>query len=307
MKQLLDTSARVAAFESTVLITGESGTGKELLARAIHDQSPRRDGPFIAASCGAFPDTLLESELFGHEDGAFTGARGRKIGRFERAQGGTIFLDEISEISPKAQVDLLRVLQEHQLERIGGEETIDLNVRVLAATNQDLGDCVRRNKFRQDLYHRLNVFPMHILPLRDRIEDIAPLAYHFLRRFAQRTNKAVDEISNDALDALTRYRWPGNVRELENAIEHSVVLARHKVVQAGDLPPAVRNHAPGAATPTDNLLALEKSTMARVLAESSWNLVKAAKRLGISRTTLYSKIRKHKLQSGATEQDRRES
>jgi DNA-binding NtrC family response regulator len=295
MKELLDTAARVAAFDSTVLITGESGTGKELLARAIHDQGPRRKGPFVAASCGAFPETLLESELFGHEDGAFTGARGRKIGRFERAQGGTIFLDEISEISPKAQVDLLRVLQEHQLERIGSEETVELNVRVLAATNQDLSDCVRRNKFRQDLYHRLNVFPMHIPPLRERIDDIAPLAYHFLSRFAQRTGKAVEEISNEALDALTQFRWPGNVRQLENAIEHSVVLARHKVVQLADLPPELRNRAPGTTAATDNLLILEKSTIARVLAETGRNLVKAAKRLGISRTTLYSKIQKHKL------------
>jgi two-component system response regulator HydG len=249
----------------------------------------------VAASCGAFPETLLESELFGHEDGAFTGARGRKIGRFERAQGGTILLDEISEISPKAQVDLLRVLQEHRFERVGAEDSIELNVRVLAATNKDLADCVKRGTFRQDLYHRLNVIPIHIPPLRERSDDIAPLAYHFLRRFAQRTGKAVEEISSEALDALTRFRWPGNVRELENAIEHSVVLARHRSIHLRDLPVTLRNHAPGIGAPTDNLMALERDTIARVLGETDWNLVRAAKRLGVSRTTLYSKIRKHKL------------
>jgi DNA-binding NtrC family response regulator len=301
LQHVLERASQVAAFDSTVLITGESGTGKELLARAIHDQSPRRNGPFVAASCGALPETLLESELFGHEDGAFTGARGRKIGRFERAQGGTIFLDEISEISPKAQVDLLRVLQEFRFERIGSEETIDLNVRVLAATNKDLADCVRRNTFRSDLYHRLNVIPIHIPPLRERPDDIAPLAYHFLRRFAQRTGKPVQEISTEALDALTRFRWPGNVRELENAIEHSVVLARHRAIHVRDLPITVRDHTPDSVAPTDKLLAIERDTIARVLAETGWNLVQAARRLGVSRTTLYSKIRKHKLtQPGRT-------
>jgi DNA-binding NtrC family response regulator len=301
MKNLLDLVGKVAAFDSTVLITGESGTGKELLARAIHDQSPRRSKPFVAASCGAFPETLLESELFGHEDGAFTGARGRKIGRFERAQRGTIFLDEISEISPKAQVDLLRVLQEHTIERVGGDDLIALDVRVVAATNKDLAECVRRGAFRQDLFHRLNVIPMHIPPLRDRPDDIAPLAYHFLRRFAERTGRAVEEFSTDALDALTRFRWPGNVRQLENAVEYAVVLARHKAIHAADLPADLRNHAPDSATRTDNLSALERETIARVLGETEWNLVHAAKRLGISRTTLYSKVRKHKLQEGSRE------
>jgi two-component system response regulator HydG len=297
MKQVLELASQVAAFDSTVLITGESGTGKELVARAIHDQSPRRNGPFIAASCGAFPETLLESELFGHEDGAFTGSRGRKIGRFERAQRGTIFLDEISEISPKAQVDLLRVLQEHKFERIGGEQTIELDVRVLAATNKDLEECVRRGTFRQDLFHRLNVIPIHIPPLRERPDDIAPLAYHFLKRFAERTGKQVEEFSTAALDALTQFGWPGNVRQLENAVERAVVLARLKAIDVRDLPDSIANHTGGGATPIDNLAALERATITRVLAETGWNLVQAAKRLRVSRTTLYSKIRKHKLKS----------
>ncbi len=293
MKEVLELVNQVAAFDSTVLITGESGTGKELVARAIHEQSPRRGGPFVAASCGAFPETLLESELFGYEDGAFTGSRGRKIGRFERAQNGTILLDEISEIAPKAQVDFLRVLQEHKFERIGGEATIDLNVRVLAATNKDLEDCVQRGTFRQDLYHRLNVINIHIPPLRDRPDDMAPLAYHFLRRFAEWTGKEVEEFTPAALDTLTQYSWPGNVRQLENVIERAVVLARMKSIDVRDLPQTLLSHASTAIPQTDNLAALEHATLARVLGETGWNLVQAAKRLGISRTTLYSKIRKH--------------
>jgi two-component system response regulator HydG len=295
MKKVLELASQVAAFDSTVLITGESGTGKEVVARAIHSQSPRAKGPFVAASCGAFSETLLESELFGHEDGAFTGARGRKIGRFERAQRGTIFLDEISEISPKAQVDLLRVLQEHTLERIGGQETIDLDVRVIAATNKDLEDCMKRGTFRSDLYHRLKVIPIHIAPLRERPDDIAPLAYHFLRRFAERCSKPVEEFSTPALAALTHYRWPGNVRELENVIERAVVLARMKAIDVSDLPDAISSQPTAAGPPTENLNALERATIQRVLDAVDWNLYQAAKRLGISRTTLYSKIRKHRL------------
>jgi two-component system response regulator HydG len=295
MQKIMELVGEVATVDSTVLITGESGTGKELIARAIHDQSPRSGGPFIAASCGAFSETLLESELFGHEDGAFTGARGRKIGRFERAQGGTIFLDEISEISPKAQVDLLRVLQELKFERLGGEETIDLDVRVLAATNKDLEDCVWQNKFREDLYYRLNVIPIRIPPLRARREDIAPLAYHFLRRFAQRFNKPVEGFSTAALETLTRSDWPGNVRQLENVIERAVVLARLKTIDVADLPDSISSTGPAGAPGTDHLATLEKATITRVLAETGGNLYQAAKRLGISRTTLYSKIRKHRL------------
>jgi two-component system response regulator HydG len=295
MKRILELVGEVAAAESTILITGESGTGKELVARAIHAQSPRCHGPFIAASCGAFPETLLESELFGHEDGAFTGARGRKIGRFERAQGGTIFLDEISEISAKAQVDLLRVLQEHKFERIGGETGIDLDVRVLAATNKDLPDCVRRGTFRKDLFYRLNVIDIRVAPLRDRRDDIAPLAYHFLKRFAERMRKPVEDFSPDALEALTRYHWPGNVRELENAIERAVVLARLKTVDAHDLPESIVQAPPAHMPASDNLAANELAVIARVLDEVGWKLTRAAKRLGISRTTLNSKIRKHRL------------
>ncbi len=295
MNRVLELVGQVAAFDSTVLITGDSGTGKELVARAVHNQSPRQRGPFVATSCGAFPETLLESELFGHEDGAFTGSRGRKIGRFERAQHGTIFLDEISEISPKAQVDLLRVLQEHTLERIGGEQTIELDVRVLAATNKDLEECVRRGVFRSDLFHRLNVIQIHMPPLRERPDDIAPLAYHFLRRFSERTGKPVEEFSTAALETLTGYHWPGNVRQLENAVERAVVLARLKTINVADLPATVVNHAPSTSQQIDDLSTIERATIERVLKETEWNLYKASKRLGISRTTLYSKIRKHRL------------
>jgi two-component system response regulator HydG len=237
---------------------------------------------------------LLESELFGHEDGAFTGARGRRIGRFERAQGGTIFLDEISEIAPKAQVDLLRVLQEHTLERLGGQETISLDVRVVAATNKDLEECVQRRTFREDLYYRLNVIPIRIPPLRDRPDDIAPLAYHFLKRFAERMGKRVEAFSTAAIDALTRFPWPGNVRQLENVVERAVVLARLKTIDVGDLPNDIVNLSAVRAQ-VDNLETLERETIARVLGETGHNMVQAARRLGISRTTLYSKIRKHGL------------
>jgi DNA-binding NtrC family response regulator len=294
MQQVLELVTEVAAVDSTVLIIGESGTGKELVARAIHQHSPRRGGPFVAASCGAFPETLLESELFGHEDGAFTGARGRRIGRFERAQGGTIFLDEISEIAPKAQVDLLRVLQEHTLERIGGQETISLDVRVVAATNKNLEECVQRRTFREDLYYRLNVIPIRIPPLRHRPDDIAPLAYHFLKWFGERMGKQVEAFSPAAINALTRFSWPGNVRQLENVVERAVVLARLKTIDVGDLPSDIVNLS-AARSQVDDLAVLERETIVRVLTETGHNMVQAAKRLGISRTTLYSKLRKHGL------------
>ena len=297
MKLILELVREVAIVDSTVLITGESGTGKELIARSIHESSPRRNGPFVDASCGAFSESLLESELFGHEAGAFTGARDRRIGRFEKAHGGTIFLDEISEISPKAQVDLLRVLQEHKFERVGGHDTVEVNVRVLAATNKDLENCITEHRFREDLYYRLNVIPVVIPPLRDRSDDIAPLAYHFLKRFSDRFGKQVEAFSPAALHALQNYGWPGNVRQLENAIERAVVLARLKTIDLRDLTDSIVHRDRGTMTATENLAALEKSTIVRVLGETSWNLNQAAKRLGISRTTLYSKIRKHNLRN----------
>ncbi len=277
-------------------ISGESGTGEELVARAIHEWSPRRDGPFVAASCGAFPEGLIESELFGHEPGAFTGARARHIGRFEKANGGTLLLDEVSEIPPKAQLDLLRVLQEQKFERVGGEETIEVNVRVLAATNRDLEQCVREGKFREDLYYRLVVIQIHIPPLRERRDDIGPLAYHFLRRFAERSGKPIEGFTPEALDALTRFDWPGNVRQLENVLERAVVLAQHKLVDLGDLPDAIRKPAATALPQIDNLNELERATIQRVLNETGWNMRQAARRLGISRTTLYSKLRRHALE-----------
>jgi len=296
MQEILKLVQQVAPADSTVLISGESGTGKELIARAIHDQSPRRDGPFVATSCGAFPEGLIESELFGHEAGAFTGARSRHIGRFEKAHGGTLFLDEISEIPLKAQLDLLRVLQEHKFERVGGEQTIEVDVRIVAATNRDLEECVRAGKFRHDLYYRLVVIQIHIPPLRDRPDDIAPLAYHFLRRFAQRAGKPIEGFTPQALEALTEYKWPGNVRELENVVERAVVLTQHRLIDVADLPNSVRARRVEAVPQIDNLAAVEKATITRVLNETGWNLRESARRLGISRTTLYSKLRKHRIE-----------
>jgi two-component system response regulator HydG len=226
----------IAPTEATVLIQGESGTGKELVARAIHQQSLRKDEPFVVINCSAYPMTLLESELFGHEKGAFTGAIRQKAGRFEQADRGTVFLDEIGEIPPTAQIKLLRILQSQKFERVGGEKTLSVNVRVLAATNKNLLEEVRTGNFREDLFYRLNVIPINLPPLRKRRNDIPPLVRHFLERFAAEQNKSVDRISSEAMRVLLDYDWPGNVRELENSIEHAIVLAKGKYVEVSDLP-----------------------------------------------------------------------
>jgi Nif-specific regulatory protein len=235
----------VAKSRATVLLTGESGTGKELVAKAIHVNSERGGKPFIRLSCASLPETLLESELFGHEKGAFTGAVARKEGRFELADGGTIFLDEVGEIPLGLQVKLLRVLQEREFERLGGKTTLKVDVRVVAATNRDLAREVREGKFREDLYYRLNVAPIHLPPLRERREDVPLLAHYFLARFAKENGKEIQGFSPEAMAFLSRHGWPGNVRELENAVERMVVMARGDLIQVADLPPEL----PGAASP----------------------------------------------------------
>src|SRR6267142_5070271 len=239
-KQMMTLVGQVADSSASVLIQGESGTGKELAARAIHDRSPRRQGPFIAVNCAALPETLLESELFGYEKGAFTGAASRKEGRFELADGGTLFLDEIADLSAVTQPKILRVLQEGEFERVGATKTIRVDVRIVTATNQDLATLVREKRFREDLFYRLNVITIQVPPLREKHEDVPVLAQHFLRVYAAKNNRQLDGFSDEALGCLEAYSWPGNVRELENVVERAVVLARGARVDAADLPDAVR-------------------------------------------------------------------
>jgi two-component system, NtrC family, response regulator HydG len=238
-RRMMTLVQQVADSSATVLIQGESGTGKELVARAIHERSPRRNGPFVAVNCAALPETLLESELFGYERGAFTGAAGRKEGRFELADGGTLFLDEVADLSPVTQPKILRVLQEGEFERVGGTKTIRVDVRIVTATNQDLATLVRARRFREDLFYRLNVITIVAPPLRDRKEDIPVLAQHFLRVYAAKNNRPLEGFGEEALACLEAYSWPGNVRELENVVERAVVLARGAKVEQSDLPDSV--------------------------------------------------------------------
>src|SRR6058998_2847608 len=235
-RRMLTLVEQVADSSATILIQGESGTGKELVARTIHDRSARRNGPFVAVNCAALPETLLESELFGYEKGAFTGAAGRKEGRFELADGGTLFLDEVADLSPVTQPKILRVLQEGEFERLGGTRTMRVDVRIVAATNQDLAQMVRDRRFREDLYYRLNVITIVAPPLRDRKEDIPVLAQHFLRVYAAKNNRRLEGLSDDAVGCLEAHSWPGNVRELENVVERAVVLARGSRIEVTDLP-----------------------------------------------------------------------
>ncbi len=286
----------VAPTDATVLIQGESGTGKELVARAIHQHSSRSDKPFVVINCSAYPSTLLESELFGHEKGAFTGASRRRAGRFEQAHGGTVFLDEIGEISATAQIKLLRVLQSQKFERVGGEQTITVDVRILAATNKSLLEEVKAGKFREDLFYRLNVIPIQLPPLRERQNDIPLLARHFLHKFAERQKKDLREFSSEAMRILLNHRWTGNVRELENTIEHAVVLAKGNSVEGVDLPQLITGQAaeaPPAAGKT--ITGNEARLLKEVLEECNWNKTEAAQRLGISRSTLYEKIKRYQL------------
>ncbi len=291
----------IAPTDATVLIEGESGTGKELVARAIHQLSPRRDKPFVVINCSAYPATLLESELFGHEKGAFTGAIRQKSGRFEQANGGTVFLDEIGEIPLSAQIKLLRILQSQKFERLGGEKTLSVNVRILAATNRNLLQEVKGGQFREDLYYRLNVIPVHLPPLRRRSNDIPLLARHFLRRFAKEQGKEVAAISPEVMRMLLDYSWPGNVRELENGIEHATVLAKGSRIEVSDLPAVI--HSAAAYIKTSQPTSMEeheRKLLQEALEESGWNKKQAASRLGISRNTLYQKLKKYQITQPTT-------
>jgi two-component system response regulator HydG len=286
----------VAPTDATVLIQGESGTGKEVAARAVHRRSHRSRQPFVVINCAAYPATLLESELFGHEKGAFTGALRQRAGRFEQANGGTVFLDEIGEISQAAQIKLLRVLQSQKFERLGGEQTLKVDIRILAATNKNLLDEVKNGRFREDLFYRLNVIPMYLPPLRNRSNDIPLLARHFLKEFAEKQQRNIIDFTSEAMRLLFTYSWPGNVRELENSIEHAVVLAKNEWVDVYDLPSIILeahslNDTGNSGTIIDN----EAKLLKDALEECAWNKKEAARRLGISRSTLYNKIRKYQI------------
>jgi len=304
MRRVFEAIALVAPTEATVLILGESGTGKELVARAIHANSPRRAGPLITVNCAALPETLLESELFGHERGAFTGATERRRGRFELAGGGTIFLDEIGDLTPGPQAKLLRVLQSQEFERLGGTTSLTADARVIAATNKDLEAAVRTGEFREDLWYRLHVFPLTIPPLRERREDIPLLAEHFLRVYAERHRRRLRALTPRALDLLMRHEWPGNVRELEHTVERAVILARGEHLTPEELPPNLRAAAgspsdggpPESAIPVGlTLKELERELICRTLEHTGGNRTKAAEVLGISRATLHNRLREYHL------------
>jgi DNA-binding NtrC family response regulator len=298
MQQVFELARAAAPSSSTVLILGESGTGKEVLSRAIHKESPRKDGPFVAISCAALTETLLESELFGHERGAFTGANVRRKGKFEAASGGTLFLDEIGDISPKLQVDLLRVLEERKLQRVGGNEPVEVDVRVIAATHRDLRKLAGEGKFREDLFYRLNVIPIQLPPLRDRKEDVPLLVEHFLETLAVELDKRLEGVSADALAALMAHSWPGNVRELRNVLERGAVVAQGSVIQVADL--GLRAAAAGAPGPSGrteppSLDEIERRHVVEVLSFTGGNVTQAARILGIDRVTLYNKMRRYQL------------
>ena len=297
IRGFIETIREVARTDSTVLLTGESGTGKGLVARTIHESSTRRAAAFVEANCVVYSEGVLHSELFGHERGAFTGAARAKKGRFELAKGGTLFLDEIGEIPAATQLLLLRVLQDRSFERVGGEETLEADVRLIAATNRDLQECIRQGTFRSDLYYRLNVIPVHLPPLREHPEDVPVLAQHFMQRCAERLSRQVEGFSEEAMATMVRYSWPGNVRELENMIERAVVLNRTGTVEHKDLPEAVRDSAsgpaPGAAPGT--LREMERQRIREALRDAGGNKKLAARKLGIHRSTLYAKMRRYGL------------
>ena len=294
MQEVLDRIRQVADSKASVLIEGESGTGKELVARAIHGLSPRRAGPFVAVHCAALSPQLLESELFGHEKGAFTGAIDRRVGRFEQAQGGTLFLDEIGEIDATTQVKLLRVLGERTLERVGGNQLIPVDVRLVAATNRNLEVMVKEGKFREDLFFRIRVVQILLPPLRERVDDIPVLADHFLRDFSKENQKPGLEFSRAVLNKFTQYRWPGNIRELRTAVEHGVVMTKGKRVEVADLPPGMREVGEEGQGELVNrkgrLEDMENEAIQNALVKSGRNITEAAKQLGISRRTLHRKL-----------------
>jgi two-component system, NtrC family, response regulator AtoC len=305
--EVYKTIARVAPTKSVVLILGESGTGKERIARAIHQHSPRANHPFVAVDCGALTETLLESEIFGHVRGSFTGAVADKKGVFEEAEGGTCFLDEIGDISPNMQAKLLRVLQEHEVRRVGGKDWVKVDARVIAATNQNLDALVAKGTFRQDLYYRLNVVAIHLPPLRDRVEDIPLLAGYFLKCYSQENGKSVTAISDAAMKLLCDYSWPGNIRELENAIEQAVVLSNQPVLAPDDFPPAVRSNATSKLTPnlppdgqflfsdTPTLEEIKKRYVLHVLNRNQGNVSRTARVLNVDRRSLYRMLARYKV------------
>jgi len=305
VRQIMDLVARVAPSTSNALITGESGTGKELIAKALHYASNRKDGPFISVNCMALNPGVMESELFGHEKGSFTGAVVKKRGRFELAHTGTLFLDEIGELSFDTQVKLLRVIQEHSFERVGGSEPIQVDIRLVAATNKDLHLEVEEGRFREDLFYRLNVVNIHIPPLRERVEDIPLLAAHFLQTFSQENNKQVHGFEPEVLQALTAYHWPGNVRQLENVIERCVVLARGETITMDDLPAELKEEStqfksaadllPTEINLGDTLEKIEAALIRRALARNNFIQVKAAESLGISKSLLQYKLKKYNI------------
>jgi|YelNatPaOPRAMG01_1025707.scaffolds.fasta_scaffold00047_11 DNA-binding NtrC family response regulator len=308
MREVFEAIQRVCETDVTVLLEGESGTGKELVARAIHYNSPRRTKPFVAVNCAAIPETLLESELFGHERGSFTGAVGRRIGRFEQADGGTLFLDEIGEMSPATQVKILRVLQERRFERLGGNRPVEVDVRIISATNKNLLEEVRKGNFREDLYYRICVYPIHLPPLRERKEDIPALVANFIERFNRRMppHRRIRAVASETLECLMRYPWPGNVRELENVIERSMLHATDGVLRPVHLPATIRSpdlaEMPSATSWRDALRTatevprweeVEQELLKLALRLTKYNVTAAASRLGMGRTTLYRKIQRY--------------
>lgn len=299
LNQVVEAAKKAASAKATVLLLGESGTGKELFARAIHSWSERKDGPFVAINCVGLSKELLESELFGHERGAFTGAHQLKKGKMEQAHGGTVFLDEVGDISPDVQAKLLRFLQEREFERVGGTRLIRVDVRIVAATNRDVPAYVRDGRFREDLYHRLNVIPITLPPLRERKEDIAELCQFYLRRFSLDAKKNFTGITDEALKKLTAYNWPGNVRELANVMEHAVVLGQSLAITSADLPPTTRGDEPGATLDgfsyRDSVDNFRRALVLKVLAQTRGNRVAAAKTLGLHEKSLIRLIRALKI------------
>ncbi len=305
MRSLAELIRQVAPSRASVLVTGESGTGKELVAAALHRHSGRANGPFVKLNCAALAESVLESELFGHERGSFTGAMARRDGRFQQADGGTLFLDEIGEISQALQVKLLRFLQEREFERVGGNETVSVDVRVITATNRNLQEAIREGKFREDLYYRLNVVTVEMPPLRTRGGDITLLAMHFLKRYSELNGKAIASFSDDALAALNEYRWPGNVRELENVIERAVVLARREIIETNDLPTSVRSErssSAGIRIPGSKLEDIERHAILRTLEQTGGSTSKAAEILGISPRKIQYKLQEYQT-SGKAESE----
>ncbi|MEW6488061.1 MAG: sigma-54 dependent transcriptional regulator [Thermodesulfobacteriota bacterium] len=298
MRELFETLALVAPSEATVLVTGESGTGKELIANAIHESSPRKGGPFVKVNCAALHENLLESELFGHERGAFTGATEQRKGRFELAHRGTLFLDEIGDLSLPTQAKILRVLQEREFERLGGTRTLTADVRLVAATHRNLEEMVEEGTFRQDLFYRLSVVPVHLPPLRERRDDLPLLAEHFLRRYAEKNRKEVRGFHPQALEFLTRHDWPGNIRELENTVERAVILCPGDRITPQELPAAIRGAEVSTPTTTTlpaglSLKEAEREVILRTLAETEGNRTRAAEVLGISRQTLITRLKEY--------------